>query len=297
MNGSFYRNVAAVGLLLGLCLSAAKGFAQQADSLQQAIDTEADSVTMPDDALHHKAKLRPYGRFNYTYIRIAKLFPGAGFANPVAGGFAGSEHFTNYEAATFPYTLGFESGNVRHFMKLRLGTEMLKLAINSGIALQAYGSSNEQRDNAVVTNGGVYLVRLGLGPQVTFKPIADIRIGVYYRAGIAALYSDYTNEQTTAPAADVTRKDRVNATLLNYNYNGELGFDCSWHALNLGLSYAMLSCRASSGVLFSSEDKTTRNVYTSVTTRNGVQEGATVTTPIDPAIKFNRFSVSVGFSF
>jgi hypothetical protein len=227
-----------------------------------------------------KPVVKAFGKFNYTFVRVGYLFPSKGFNNPISEVPAASGNFSNQGAMPYMFRLGFESGKVRHFNKLNLGTPMLKLGINSG----------------KISTEGVYLIRLGLGPQLTFKPIEDLRIGVYYRANVAVCYSSYKNDETTTPAPETTRTDELKAYMINFIYEGDLGIDLSWHAICVGVSYSMMHVRPSKGALVSAQKLGTDFDTYKVTTQTGSDDPIEAVTPIDPKIKLNHLTVSVGFA-
>ncbi len=264
----------------------------------QTGNTQPEEVGLIQPGQKRQREKKSYDRFNYTYLRLAYYFPSSGFNNPIAAGFPGSENFIVTEDLSHSFRLGLESGKVRHFMNLNLGTEMLKLGINSGIGLQAFGPDEKETVNAIVHSDGFYQLRLGLGPQITFKPIEDLRIGVYYRAGIALYYSGYRNEQEVLLAGNSSRYDYVETRFLNIGYNGDIGLDFSWRSLSVGISYSMMKGRPSKAALIKSESLDEEyNTYTSTTYVNGSTEGTDVVVPIDPTVKWRRFGISVGFAF
>ena len=238
------------------------------------------------------------GRFNYTYLRLAYLMPVSGFNNPMQAGFTGSNNFTLIGDLHNSFGLGLESGRVRHFKKLNLGTDMLKLGINSGIALQGFGPGDKKDGNASAYTDGTYLIRLGLGPQVSFKPIEDLRIGVFYRAGIAVVYSSYVNEQSADLGGNVIRYDKTDLHFLHYAYNGDLGIDCSWRALCISLTYSMMKARPSKGALIDAGSLGDEyNAYSYSTKQGSGTESDKTFTPIDPVMKWHRIGVGIGFAF
>lgn len=233
------------------------------------------------------------GKFNYTYIRLAYLLPSSGFNNPMASGFAGSNNFSDHKDASGIFSLGFESGKVRHFMKLDFGTPMVKLAINSGLALQAFGPDKTNSATTKTATDGAYFVRLGLGPQVTFKPSEDFRVGIYYRAGIALAYASYDNEQYTDLGAGLARLDKADIHLLNIAYNGDLGIDGTWRSLCIGFAYSMMSIHPAKLALVKSKGLADEyNAYTAT-----AADGTKTVTPIDPKMKLSRIVLSLGFAF
>ena len=246
---------------------------------------------------HRKAEDGPLGRFNTLYLRVGTFFPASGFANPLAAGFTGSENFLVQEDAPRRLCIGYESGKVRHFMKLSLGTPKLKLGINSGIALQVAGRSSQELPNTTLSTNGFYLVRLGLGPQLTFKPAKNTRIGVYYRPGIAAFYTSYLNEQRTPLDADRVLLDRVDLTLPALGYNGDLGLDFSFKSLSVGLCYSWLKAAPRAGKAYDAAPTDDINVYTYYAERDGVREGSKYFIPISPTVPLNRLSLTLGFMF
>ncbi len=254
-----------------------------------AHSAQLQAQTNTDTTIHAQTKAEKryakhrneYGKFNYRYLRIALPTPGGTFNNPFNGVPEANGSFTMTDRLKNSFTAGLEWGSARHFMGLHLGTEMLKLAINSGWTIQGFGQSNDVEPAYTVKTDGTYILRLGLGPQISFKPHEDFRIGIYYRAGLALVLSNYDNIQTSSGSST-----ELKTTLFNAAYNGDLGVDLSWHKISLGFCYSMMKIQPSKNKLFSSGSNTD----------NSFQQGG-VTTVIDPKIDFNRFVISAGFAF
>ena len=252
-----------------------------------------------DTASHETAKrghhaipyYSEYGRFNYKYLRIALPTPSGDFANPISSIPEAAGHFAMTSRIKNAYTAGLEGGRVRHFGAV--GTDMLEFGINSGWAMQAFGQGDASGTDYQAHSEGTYSLRIGLGPQFTFKPHEDFRIGLYYRFGLALLYSTYTNQQTTQSASD-TRMDQIDTRLLNGVYNGDIGLDLSYRSLCLGFAYSMMTAQLSKGQLFNASTYAgnTVNTYTVFSNSQPV-----TTTPIDPKFNLNRFVISAGFAF
>lgn len=248
------------------------GYGQTTDS------TSHDLSKREQRAMRHR---NAYGKFNYRYLRLSLPTPSGDFNNPMHHVPEASGRFAVVDNVKNSFTLGLEWGTARHFMGLHLGTEMLKLGINSGWTMQGFGKGQATLGNEVVQSGDTYLLRLGLGPQLSFKPHEDFRVGVYYRFGLALVVSAYDNVQTSAGSTA-----ELKTTLINAAYNGDLGIDLSWHKMSLGLVWSMLKTQPSKNRLFSSGDNTD----------NSFQQGGVITV-IDPQIDFNRFVISAGFAF
>lgn len=245
----------------------------------QTIDTTGNETGKREQrAMRHR---NACGKFNYRYLRIALPTPSGDFNNPMHHVPEASGRFAMTDNVRNSFTLGLEWGTVRHFTGLRPGTDMLKLGINSGWTMQGFGKGQATLDNEVVQSGDTYLLRLGLGPQLSFKPHEDFRVGVYYRFGLALVVSAYDNVQTSAGSTA-----ELKTTLINAAYNGDLGIDLSWHKMSLGLVWSMLKIQPSKNRLFSSGNDAD----------NSLQQGG-VTTVIDPQMEFNRFVISAGFAF
>lgn len=260
-------------------------------SYAQDNDTTADAaITQNHSRVHH------YGRFNYKYLRIALPTPGNDFNNPVGAVPDASGHFASAGQLKNSYTLGFEGGSVRHFMGLDLGTPMLKLGINSGWTFQMFGKADDSGADYTVHTDGAYIIRVGLGPQLTFKPDADFRIGVYYRFGIALAIASYKNTEITQDR-NGARMDAINSYLSNTAYNGDLGLDLAWRKLCLGFALSMLKMQPSKGHLLpAAVNIITPDTENEYTYQSSGQPDATVV-PTDPVIRLNRFVVSLGLAF
>lgn len=275
--------------LLALLIGSVSLSAQNLDSLTADDDLVEDEAM--EETVELKRQLVDLGRFNYAYLRIAFLRPMGEFNNPFGGdAFPGAAHFPHQtRLPNGALTLGLESGRVRHFNKLNLGTPMVKLGINSGFAIHAFGPGSLSEADFEAETLGTYLVRLGVGPQFTFKPIPEVRVGLYYRAGIALAYSSY--HQLSSNPDDGTSHE-INIQTVNYAYNGDLGLDVSYGMLSIGLSYSHMGTQLTKGQLFNIGD-----IADGYNSYNFEDETDEVSTPIDPRMKYHRFGVSVGITF
>jgi len=275
-------------LLLGTFLAANFASAQETDSVSVERET-----TEEETAIQEEIQLQDLGKFNYGYFRLSFLRPLGNFNNPMQGAsFAG--------AANFPYqdpvpngilTLGIESGRVRHFKKLNLGSPMLKLGINSGFGIHALGPKTLMGTNYEVRTNGTYILRLGLGPQLTFKPIPEVRVGLYYRANLGLAYSSYWQYSYYGPAEDYY--DELLIQALNLGYNGDLGIEASWNMLSVGISYSHMRARVNKGqIINTSELIEGANTYIRMD-----ESGDELTVPVNPKLRYHRLALSVGITF
>lgn len=274
-------------LSIGHCL-----YAQETDSLE--LDDEMDTELVDEEERPVKIIVPlDLGKFNYGYFRLSFLRPLGAFNNPMAG-----KAFP--QAAEFSYqgqipngvlTLGIESGRVRHINALSLGTPMLKLGINSGFALQAFGPGSVAGSNYDAETIGTYALRLGVGPQLTFKPIKEVRVGLYYRAGIGLAYTSYY--QSSYYGLNQEYSHEIDIQSINYAYNGDLGIDASWGILSIGIAYSHMRTQLTKGQVFNIND-----VAEGFNSYNHYDElGEMESTPINPRLKYNRFAISVGIAF
>lgn len=233
---------------------------------------------------------RDYGKFNYAYVRLAFLRPTGAFSDPLlTAEFPGKTHFrSGEEIRNNLLTLGLESGRVRHFNKIPLGTPMLRAGINSGFALHAFGPGEVYGEEFDIATNGSYILRIGLGPQVTFKPLEEVRIGLYYRLGIGAVYSSYMHAEYIG-----SQTHELNIQAINYAYNGDLGLDITYGMLNVGLSFSHMRSYLGNGQIFNIGDvDAATNAYYYYD-----DESESDPVAVNPLLRWNRFAISVGLSF
>lgn len=235
-------------------------------------------------------EIRDYGKFNYAYFRLAFLRPTGAFSDPLSTAeFPGKAQFrSGEEIRNNLLTLGLESGRVRHFNKIPLGTPMLRAGINSGFALHAFGPGEVYGEDFDISTNGSYILRLGLGPQVTFKPLEEVRIGLYYRLGIGAVYSSYFHAEYIG-----NHTHELNIQAINYAYNGDLGLDITYGMLNVGLSFSHMRSYLENGQIFNIGDvDAATNAY------YHYDEGSeSAPAPVNPLLRWNRIAISVGLTF
>src|SRR5690606_38150332 len=115
--------------------------------------------------------------------------------------------------------------------------------------LHAFGPGEVSGDDFDISTNGCYILRLGLGPQVTFKPLEEVRIGLYYRLGIGAVYSSYQHAEYAG-----SQTHELNIQAINYAYNGDLGLDLSYGMLNVGLTFSHMRSYLEKGQIFNLGD-------------------------------------------
>lgn len=165
---------------------------------------------------------------------------------------------------------------------------MLRAGINSGFALHAFGPGEAGGEDFDISTNGTYILRLGLGPQVTFKPLAEVRIGLYYRLGIGAVYSSYTHAEYAG-----MHTHELNVQAINYAYNGDLGLDITYGMLNVGISFSHMRSYLQKGQIFNLGDVDGAvNAY-----QHYDDHSDSDPVPVNPLLRWNRFAVSVGFTF
>ncbi len=243
-----------------------------------AKNRKAGSANFPNEdyPVHISAK-RNLKKFNYFYLRLSYPFASSTFGNPMNQEFPGNQLFVSKDKLQHRFRAGLELGAVNHITEL--GHYMVKLGINYGFNFQTFGPFENRETHHRVASDGTYIATLGLGPQVTFKPVEAIRVAVFGRIGISALYHNYENVQETA--------GKVKLDMLNYGLAKDIGIDFTLKKFSVGFTWSFLNTAPGNGQLYIPENKEI-NSYTPVS-------GAG--TPLNDKVYFNRVSFNLGFAF
>jgi hypothetical protein len=238
------------------------------------------TATKTDDYPTYNNVKKNLKKFNYFYLRLSYPLPSADFGNPMTAGATNGTGFGFTGKIKHQYKAGLELGAVNHITEL--GYYMVKLGINYGFNVQMFGPFNDETTNYSVSSDGTYIGTLGLGPQVTFKPVEAVRIGLFARFGLAAIYHTYDNVQNNA--------NRVNLEMYNYGFAKDIGLDFTLKKFSLGFTWSFLKTAPNGGQLFVPDNKEA-NSYTDKTTTvpNSV--------PLTHKISFNRAAFNLGFAF
>lgn len=240
---------------------------------------------------YHKHKERMIT--NYFYLQLSYPITGDNFGNPTASGQIASMPFTFNGPIDPGFKGGLSLGKVAHF--LDIATPMVRLGVNVDFSAQAFGKGTHSSVDAIyrAESKGTYIASLGAGPQVTFKPIHFIQMGVYGRIGISGLYSNYQNaEFVQDPNKSVQRYDAV-VNMYNFSLSQDLGIDITIYKLMVGLKWTFLKSTPGSGHFYTENDTDNHLLFFS---DKAGKVASGIPAPIDRTISFNRISILLGIA-
>ena len=296
-------------LLTAALLTAATGALAQGNNTNDYPTQPGDNKTKqgttpvtPDDYPAYVKAKKDLKKFDYFYLRLTFPLTSGSFNNPLAGSFDNSNVFTDKDKPNNKFRVGLNLGTVSHF--LDVGTYKLRLGVNVGVDLQAYGRGDDTTVTHHIYTGHTFLASLAVGPQLTYKPSPMMRVALYARIGATGVYDNYQNYQT------VTSSDAVNSYSTSYEANVQLsniglsediGADFTWRKLSIGIDYAFFKTHAGSGKVYDPDDVNANKFYSTKTTTPNTGTGSTTDptsyTAIAPTVNFGRLDIHVGFAF
>lgn len=241
-------------------------------------------------ALDLETKHKDPGEFNYSFFRVGLPLTSGKFYNQMQNISQQQKELFNYKDQLKPsFSIGLDLGFVMHVA--RLGTPAVRLGVNTNFNFQYFGGKTEEnadRKYEITTEDGTGLVSIGVGPQVTYKPAKQIRLGLYGRVGATAIGGKYRNEQTSA---ENDFKYRLNLKMLNVAFSQDIGLDVSYRKLLVGVSASFAKIAPRKTSLLSEEDQ--KDNYFRVT---DLETGAESTSNFNPDLNFNRITIHLGLS-
>ncbi len=230
---------------------------------------------------------------NYFYLELSYPITNNSFNNPAASGQIAAMPFSFSSPISPNFKGGLGIGKVAHF--LDIATPRVRLGINVDFSAQAFGKGdNSSHDSAYQAESkGTYIASLGVGPQVTFRPMPFMQVGVYGRIGISGLYSNYQNtEFLKNPKGEIQRYD-AGVNMYNFSINQDLGIDITIYKLLVGLKWTFLKSRPGSNQFYTENDTDNRVLF--FADKEGKKNVGTPA-PIDQAVSFNRISILLGIT-
>jgi hypothetical protein len=237
--------------------------------------------------------LKDIDRFDYVSLRGFYIGRSSDdFNNPIKA--PGYDTMFSYKGGMkSSFKCGLEIGTVSHFQKL--WTSHLRLGLNVNFSMQAMGPWSDSGANYKVTSDGLYIGTLGIGPQITCKPVKFVRLGVYARVVGSMLYNHYVNTEYQSGPVGKIAKYKLNVEMYNWALGYDFGIDASLRGISVGLVWEYMNATPKKNEFYTPANSNANLLINNSGQLTNPQAPSMVTSYSQP-IHFDRYRLLVGFA-